>query len=159
MHFDTVRPSVAIASDSIPVRVRDFLRASTLRPEPLETSSVCIMQWIEEEIVEEAKEGAGVDPAKFAASLKSDDDAMSDAGSLGATSRTDSNSLSDKSGTKAEEDTDELDKVRSPMGQVGHWCLAPRTEPPFETLTRTTFIFYAANRGLAPEANFGHQTM
>ena len=72
-----------------------------------------MVQWIEEEVVEEAKEGASVDPAKFADSLKSDGDAMSETDSLNATSRTDSDTLSDKSGTKEEEENDESDKVHS----------------------------------------------
>jgi hypothetical protein len=74
------------------------------------------MQWIEEEVVEETKEGSGVDPDKFAASLKSDDDATSGTSSLDSSSPNSSDSfnsdLSDKSSTAGEEGTEASEKVR-----------------------------------------------
>lgn len=104
--LDTARSSTS--------RVVEQRRTSVLHPLHSTTCCCHMLQWIEEEIVEDTKEGTGVDPAKFAASLKSDDDAMSNTGSLNATSKTDSDSLdsiSDKPSTPGAEGSEEPDKV------------------------------------------------
>jgi hypothetical protein len=73
------------------------------------------MQWVEEEVVEEVKEGAGVDPAKFAASLKSDDDAASESSTVKSSSRASSDSLesdsSDSSTAGEESEPETSEKV------------------------------------------------
>jgi hypothetical protein len=70
------------------------------------------MQWveIEEEVAEEKKDQTGVDPAKFAASLKSDD-AFSDTQSLKVTSRSSSDTLEKSSDGEDDEGSDSSETV------------------------------------------------